>query len=168
MTGFIIVYTLTAPVFGRRGDARSRGTLVALGVGVWRVATALAGFARGFPSLFLARATVGVGEAAYGTIAPSLLADYFPRERRGRAFAVFFAAIPIGSALGYVVGGLADHVVGWRGAFFVAGVPGLLLAALTLRLWEPPPGAPDEAGAPPSPGPPPPPAAPPPHPAYPL
>jgi len=152
MTGFIIVYTLTAPVFGRLGDTRSRRALIALGVAVWSVATALAGFARGFASLFLARATVGIGEAAYGTIAPSLLADYFPRERRGRAFAVFFAAIPIGSALGYVVGGLADHIVGWRGAFFVAGVPGLLLAALTLRLWEPPRGAQDEAVPLPSPG----------------
>src|SRR2546425_545543 len=130
----------------------SRRALIALGVAVWSVATALAGFARGFASLFLARATVGIGEAAYGTIAPSLLADYFPRERRGRAFAVFFAAIPIGSALGYVVGGLADHIVGWRGAFFVAGVPGLLLAALTLRLWEPPRGAQDEAVPLPSPG----------------
>ena len=65
---------------------------------------------------------------------------------------MFFAAIPIGSALGYVVGGLADHIVGWRGAFFVAGVPGLLLAALTLRLWEPPRGAQDEAVPLPSPG----------------
>src|SRR2546426_76883 len=152
MSGFIVVYMLAAPLFGMLGDTRSRTRLIGLGVGIWSVATALAGFARGFASLFLARATVGVGEAAYGTIAPSLLADYFPRERRGRAFAVFFAAIPIGSALGYVVGGLADHVVGWRGAFFVAGVPGLLLAALTLRLWEPPRGAQDEAAPPRSPG----------------
>src|SRR3989442_3247490 len=97
MTGFIIVYTLTAPVFGRLGDTRSRRTLIALGVAVWSVATALAGFARGFASLFLARATVGVGEAAYGTIAPSLLADYLPRERRGRALPGVFAPIPIGS-----------------------------------------------------------------------
>src|SRR5207244_4493176 len=87
------------------------------------------------------RAVVGVGEAAYGTSSPALLADYFPRERRGRVFAIFFAAIPIGSALGYVVGGLADRYFGWRPAFFVAGVPGLLLAALALRLHEPPRGA---------------------------
>ncbi len=151
-SGFIVVYMLTAPFFGALGDTRSRTRLIALGVAIWSVATALGGLAWSFASLLAARALVGVGEAAYGTIAPSLLADYYPRERRGRAFAVFFAAIPIGSALGYVVGGLADHIVGWRGAFFVAGLPGLLLAALTLRLWEPPRGAQDEAAPLRSPG----------------
>src|SRR5205823_3892363 len=80
-------------------------------------------------------------------ISPALLADYFPRERRGRVFAVFFAAIPIGSALGYIVGGLVDHYFGWRQAFFVAGVPGLVLAALALRLYDPPRGAQDAVGA---------------------
>src|SRR5439155_13178 len=112
----------------------------------WSVATALAGFARSYASLFAARAAVGIGEAAYGTISPALLADYFPRERRGRVFAIFFAAIPIGSALGYVVGGLVDHYFGWRPAFFVAGVPGIVLAVLALRLYEPPRGAQDSGG----------------------
>src|SRR5439155_18524486 len=109
MTGFIVVYMLAAPLFGSLGDTRSRTRLIGLGVGVWSAATALAGFARGYASLFAARAAVGIGEAAYGTISPALLADYFPRQRRGRVFAVFFAAIPIGSALGYVVGGLVDR-----------------------------------------------------------
>jgi MFS transporter, Spinster family, sphingosine-1-phosphate transporter len=148
MTGFIIVYMLAAPVFGSLGDTGSRARLIAMGVGLWSVATALAGFARGYGSLFAARAVVGIGEAAYGTIAPALLADYFPRERRGRVFAIFFAATPIGSALGYVVGGLVDHYFGWRQAFFVAGVPGLLLAALAWRLYDPPRGAQDPEGAP--------------------
>ena len=148
MTGFIVVYMVAAPLFGRLGDTRSRTRLIALGVGLWSVATALAGFARSYASLLAARATVGIGEAAYGTISPALLADYFPRERRGRVFAIFFAAIPIGSALGYVVGGLVDHYLGWRQAFFVAGVPGLALAVLALRLYEPPRGAQDSGGAP--------------------
>ena len=143
MTGFLIVYMLAAPLFGSLGDTRSRPRMLALGVGIWSVATALAGFARGYASLFAARAAVGVGEAAYGTISPALLADYFPRERRGRVFAIFFAAIPIGSALGYVLGGLVDHYFGWRYAFFVAGVPGLVLAALAVRLYDPPRGAQD-------------------------
>jgi MFS transporter, Spinster family, sphingosine-1-phosphate transporter len=147
MTGFLIVYMLAAPVFGSLGDTRSRPQMLALGVGIWSVATALAGFARSYVSLFAARATVGVGEAAYGTISPALLADYFPRERRGRVFAIFFAAIPIGSALGYVVGGLVDHYFGWRYAFFVAGVPGVVLAALALRLYDPPRGAQDSDGS---------------------
>ena len=146
MTGFIIVYMFAAPLFGSLGDARSRTRLLGLGVAIWSVATALAGFATSYASLFAARAAVGVGEAAYGTISPALLADYFPRERRGRVFAVFFAAIPIGSALGYIVGGLVDHYFGWRQAFFVAGVPGLVLAALALRLYDPPRGAQDSAG----------------------
>lgn len=147
-SGFIVVYLFTAPVFGSLGDTKSRTRLLAFGVAVWSVATALAGLARSYTSLLLARATVGVGEAAYGTISPALLADYFDRDRRGRVFAIFFAAIPIGSALGYVVGGLVDHYFGWRDAFFVAGVPGLVLAALALRLYDPPRGAQDPDSAP--------------------
>src|SRR5206468_1567601 len=76
-------------------------------------------------------------------ISPALLADYFPRHKRGRVFAIFFAAIPIGSALGYIVGGLVDRYYGWRQAFFVAGVPGLVLALLALRLYDPPRGSQD-------------------------
>jgi MFS family permease len=139
-TGFILVYMLTSPIFGTLGDRGGRPRLIAAGVAVWSLATALGGFARGFVSLFIARSTVGVGEAAYGTVSPALLADYFPVEQRGRVFAVFSAAIPIGSAAGYVLGGAVDHWLGWRAAFFVAGVPGLLLAWLTSRLYDPPRG----------------------------
>ncbi len=150
MTGFIIVYMLAAPLFGLLGDTRRRARLIALGVGVWSLATGAAGFAWNYASLFAARAAVGIGEAAYGTISPALLADYFPRERRGRVFAIFFAAIPIGSALGYVVGGLMDHYFGWRPAFWVAGFPGLILALLAWRLYDPQRGAqePDSARPP--------------------
>jgi MFS family permease len=144
MTGFLLVYMLTSPIFGTLGDRRGRPRLLALGVGIWSVATALGGFARSFAGLFAARATVGIGEAAYGTIAPALLADYFPREKRGRVFAVFFAAIPIGSAAGYVLGGLMDQRFGWRAAFYVAGLPGLALALLCLRLKDPVRGGQDE------------------------
>jgi predicted MFS family arabinose efflux permease len=147
-TGFILVYMLTSPIFGTLGDRGKRPRLIAAGVAIWSVATALGGFARSFATLFLARSTVGVGEAAYGTVSPALLADYFPVERRGRVFAVFSAAIPIGSAAGYVLGGLVDHYFGWRAAFFVAGVPGLLLAYMTSRLFDPPRGAQDGAAAP--------------------
>src|SRR6266498_2673606 len=92
MTGFILVYMLTSPVFGTLGDRRGRPRLLAMGVGIWSIATAIGGLARSFAGLFAARATVGVGEAAYGTIAPALLADSFPKEKRGRVFAIFFAA----------------------------------------------------------------------------
>jgi MFS transporter, Spinster family, sphingosine-1-phosphate transporter len=147
MSGFLIVYTLTAPVFGALGDRRSRPRLIALGVACWSLATALSGFAGSFLALFAARASVGVGEAAYVTIAPSLLSDYYPARQRARVMAIFFCAIPVGSALGYVVGGLVDKHYGWRAAFFVAGVPGLLLAALCLLLRDPPRGAQDAGGA---------------------
>ncbi len=154
-TAFMVVYMATSPVFGALGDRWKRPRLIAFGVALWSAATALAGFARGFAGLFVARATVGVGEAAYGTISPAMLADYFPKEQRGRVFAVFFSAIPIGSALGYVLGGLVDRHFGWRAAFFVAGVPGVILAALALLLRDPPRGAHDEdlpAAHPASPG----------------
>ena len=142
-TGFIVVYTLTSPIFGTLGDRKARPPLIALGVAVWSVATSLAGFARGFWTLFGARSAVGVGEAAYGTIAPALLADSFPLEKRGRVFACFFAAIPIGSAAGYVLGGLVDKHYGWRAAFWIAGAPGLLLSLLVLMVFDPPRGGQD-------------------------
>jgi MFS transporter, Spinster family, sphingosine-1-phosphate transporter len=145
MSGFLVVYTLLAPVFGALGDRRSRPRLIALGVACWSFATALSGFAVNYLTLFAARAAVGVGEAAYVTIAPSLLSDYFPVRQRGRVMAIFFSAIPVGSALGYVVGGLVDKHYGWRAAFFVAGTPGLLLAALCLLLRDPPRGIQDRA-----------------------
>ncbi|HUP61018.1 MAG TPA: MFS transporter [Thermoanaerobaculia bacterium] len=142
-TGFIVVYALTSPIFGTLGDRKARPPLIALGVFVWSLATGLGGFARGFWSLFIARSTVGVGEAAYGTIAPALLADQFPIAKRGRVLSVFFAAIPIGSALGYVLGGLANHHFGWRAAFFIAGFPGVVLALLILFVKDPPRGQQD-------------------------
>jgi predicted MFS family arabinose efflux permease len=148
MSGFLIVFTLVAPIFGALGDRRSRPRLIAFGVACWSVATALSGFAGSFTALFAARASVGIGEAAYVTIVPSLLADYFPRTQRARVMAIFFCAIPVGSALGYVVGGLVDAHFGWRAAFFVAGVPGLVLAILCLGLRDPPRGSQDTDSTP--------------------
>ena len=144
-TAFLLVYMLASPFFGRLGDRASRPRLLAAGVAAWSLATALGGFARSFAGLFASRAAVGIGEAAYATIAPALLADSFAKERRGRVFAIFFAAIPVGSALGYVLGGLMDRHFGWRAAFFVAGGPGLLLALLCLAIRDPPRGARDGA-----------------------
>ena len=152
MSGFLAVYTLTAPVFGALGDRRSRPRLIAFGVACWSVATALSGLAGGYAWLFAARASVGIGEAAYGTIAPSLLSDYFPVAQRGRVMAIFFCAIPVGSALGYMVGGVVGAHYGWRAAFFVAGVPGLALALLCLSLKDPPRGDQDKPANPPAAG----------------
>jgi len=147
-TGFIIVYSVTSPVFGRMGDRKARPPLIAIGCAIWSVATGLAGFAHGFWSLFVTRSTVGVGEAAYGTIAPALLADHTPMERRGRVMSIFFAAIPIGSAAGFVLGGLANQYFGWRAAFWLVGFPGLLLSLLVLGVFDPPRGRYDDAHVP--------------------
>src|SRR6185312_10401015 len=144
MAGFLVVYMLAAPFFGVLGDRRSRTKSIAAGVLVWSFATALSGLARSYLQLLAARAVVGIGEAAYGTIAPAVLADYFEPSARGRVFAVFGMAIPVGAALGYVVGGLMDHAFGWRAAFLVAGLPGIALAAWLLRLPDPPRGAAEE------------------------
>jgi len=145
MSAFLIVYTLAAPVFGALGDRRGRPRLIAFGVFVWSLATTLSGFAASYLWLLAARASVGIGEAAYGTIAPSLLADYFPERRRGRVMAIFFCAIPVGSALGYVLGGWVDQRHGWRTAFFMAGGPGLVLSLLCLLLRDAPRGGEDSA-----------------------
>jgi MFS transporter, Spinster family, sphingosine-1-phosphate transporter len=144
-TAFLLVYMVASPVFGALADRGvSRPRLLAAGVAVWSVATLLSAFATSYAALFLARAAVGIGEAAYGTVAPAMIADQYPRERRGRAFAIFYCAIPIGSALGYVVGGAVDHLAGWRAAFMVAAAPGLLLSLAALRLPDPERGAMDD------------------------
>ena len=123
-SAFIIVYMVAAPFFGAAGDRLSRPKLLAGGIAVWSLATAAGGLAGSVGSLLAARAAVGIGEAAYATIAPALLADLFPAQLRGRVFAIFFAATPVGGALGYMLGGFADAHWGWRAAFFIAGLPG--------------------------------------------
>lgn len=143
-TAFMLVYMVVAPVFGALGDRGSRTRPIAIGVFLWSLATILSGFARSYPHLLAARALVGVGEAAYVAIAPALLSDCFPRAQRGRVLSVFNMAIPVGAALGYIVGGVMSQHYGWREAFFVAGAPGVLLAVFVLRLPDPPRGSQDE------------------------
>ena len=144
-TAFMIVYMVAAPIFGTLGDRGSRTRPIAFGVFLWSIATIVSGFASTYAHLLGARAIVGIGEAAYVSIAPALLADSFSRSQRGRVLSVFNMAIPVGAALGYIVGGLMSHHFSWRAAFFVAGAPGLLLAALVLRVKDPPRGSQDES-----------------------
>jgi len=140
LPAFILVYMLAAPLFGLWGDRGRRPHPMALGIGLWSLATMLSGLAQGYGQLLAARALVGVGEAAVVAITPALLADLFVPAARGRVFAFFNAALPVGAALGYVVGGLVGQHFGWRAAFFIAGVPGLALALAALRLPDPPRG----------------------------
>ncbi len=144
-TAFMLGYFLISPLFGYLGDRMSRKWLVAGGVFVWSLATVLSGFSAGFISLLIYRLWVGFGEASYGTISPSLITDVYPKEKRNNALTIFYVAIPVGSALGYLVGGLISAHWGWREAFFVAGAPGIVLALLLLIFKEPERGATDDA-----------------------
>jgi MFS family permease len=136
-SAFIITYALACPVGGWLGDRQSRMRLAGAGVLVWSVATVASGLAPTYAWLLIARAVTGVGEATYAVVTPSLLSDHYPPERRARVLGVFYAAIPVGTALGYVAGGVIGEPFGWRAAFFVAGAPGAALAFLLLGLSEP-------------------------------
>ncbi len=137
LTGFIFVYMLTSPIFGALADRWPRRVLIAAGVGLWSLATGAAALAVGFWTFCLARALVGVGEAAYATLSPALLSDFYPPGRRNRILTFFYIAIPVGSALGFVLGGLFGQHWGWRAAFLICGLPGLILAGLALVIREP-------------------------------
>jgi len=144
-SAFMLSYMLLAPLFGWLGDRWSRVKLATGGLVVWSLATALAGFAPGYKTLLAARATVGVGEASFGTVSPGLIADFFRKEQRGRILSYFYVAIPVGSALGYLLGGVLGHRFGWQSAFLMVGLPGLLLAIPIGLLRTPPRGGDDAA-----------------------
>jgi MFS transporter, Spinster family, sphingosine-1-phosphate transporter len=146
-SAFLFSYFIVSPLFGWLGDRLSRTRLMAVGVAIWSLATAGGGLARSFVQMAFARGSVGVGEASYAAISPALISDYYPPERRGRVFAIFYLAIPVGSAVGYLLGGLLESHFGWRTAFFVVGLPGLLLSLLTLTAPDPPRGINDQPAA---------------------
>jgi MFS family permease len=139
-SAFMFSYMLFAPLFGWLGDRWSRTRLASGGLVIWSLATILAGFASGYRTLFAARATVGVGEASFGTVSPGLISDFFPKEQRGRILSWFYVAIPVGSALGYLLGGVLGQQYGWHTAFLLVGLPGLLLAIPIALLRTPPRG----------------------------
>src|SRR5262249_20189763 len=149
-TAFAVFFAVFGIPLGRLADVWDRRKLIALGLAVWSLMTALSGFARSFPELALARIGVGIGEASAAPAAYSLLSDYFPPARRATALAVYSTGIYLGAGLGLVVGGLiVDRwdaafstaapfgLRGWQVAFFVVGLPGLLLALLVRTLREP-------------------------------
>jgi MFS family permease len=135
-TAFILVYFLTSPVFGYLGDRGGRLRLMAAGAALWSLATSLTYWVPSYPFLVAARGLVGVGEASFGTLAPAYLADILPLRRRASALGLFYLALPVGSALAYLVGGLVGSHWGWRPAFLLAGLPGLAMAGLVYRLSE--------------------------------
>ncbi len=134
---FMLGYFLTSPVFGVLGDVFPRKGLIAVGVMLWSLTTVASGLAGGFITLLGVRLLVGVGEASYATISPTIIDDLSEAQTKNKWLAVFYAAIPVGSALGFALGGQLEHLWGWRSAFFIAGAPGLLLAFLVLTIEEP-------------------------------
>jgi MFS family permease len=135
---------IAAPVFGLAARRTSRPHLLAVGIFIWSAATLASGFVHTLFQLLLLRALVGIGEAAYSTLGPALIAGHYTPQRRASALSIFYAAIPIGTALSYITSGILAEHWGWRSVFIAGGVPGLLLAFLCLRLREPPPGEGDD------------------------
>ncbi len=127
---FVIFYTLAGIPIARLADRTSRRSIIAVGLVLWSVATAASGLARNFLQLALARVAVGVGEAAGSPPAHSLLSDYFPPERRATALSIYAAGVYVGAMLAFLAGGFIKEALGWRAAFFVVGIPGILLALI--------------------------------------
>jgi MFS transporter, Spinster family, sphingosine-1-phosphate transporter len=156
-TAFMVTYMIAAPLFGRLAERRSRWVLIAVGVSLWSLASGASGLAATFLILLATRCFVGIGEAAYGPVALAIISDLYPISVRGRVLSWFYTALPIGSALGYVlgeqisksgIGGWATQLFGfpsesWRWAFYLVTLPGLILGAWSLFLRDPPKGQAD-------------------------
>ena len=134
---FLFTYMIAAPVLGFLADRFSRWIIVGVCVILWSFATAASGFAATFAALFITRIFVGIGEGGYGPAAPTILSDYFPVQKRGRIMAIFCGAIPVGSALGYVLGGIINHQLGWRWAFYLVAIPGIVLGLVCFFQKDP-------------------------------
>lgn len=130
-------YLVSAPFLGHLADRSPRRRIVALGAAAWSLGTAACGISSHLASLFAWRGVVGAGEAAFSSAAPAMIADLVPAARRNRALTVFYIALPLGTGLGFVLGGALSQRIGWRQALLLTGSPGLLLAALAWRLREP-------------------------------
>jgi MFS transporter, Spinster family, sphingosine-1-phosphate transporter len=131
---FFVTYMVSAPILGLLADRFSRWIIIGSAVILWSLASGGSGLAATFAILFATRVCVGIGEGGYGPAAPTIISDLFPIETRGRVMAIFCAAIPVGSALGYVIGGLIGAHLGWRWAFYLVAPPGLLLGLLCF--WQ--------------------------------
>lgn len=139
VTGFLLVYMVFAPVFGWWADRYSKWKLIGFSMILQSLASGGSGIAQSYMMLLVMRCAVGIGEAAWGPAAPSLLSQMYPVEKRGKILAYFYAAIPVGSALGYAVGGLMLWAMGdWRWAFYVLMPPGVLIGLLCFFMKDPP------------------------------
>jgi MFS family permease len=148
---FFIFYMIAAPFMGPLSEKYSRKTVIIVGAIIWSGATLLTAFTKNFDELLIRHTLVGIGEASFVILSPTFVADMFPEDKRGRVMGIFYLAIPVGSALGFLVGGVLGPKFGWRVPFYVGAAPSLLLAFLLLFIPEPPLGLYDEPGKVPEP-----------------
>jgi MFS transporter, Spinster family, sphingosine-1-phosphate transporter len=147
-TAFFFVYMFAAPATGWLGDRFRRKPLIIAGATLWSLATLAALWVHSYATLYARQALVGIGEATFGIFAPAVLADFYPERERNRVLSIFYIAIPVGAALGYLAGGQMGSLWGWRTPFFVCALPGFVVAALYAWLGrEPERGSTDSAQA---------------------
>jgi MFS family permease len=143
-SAFFLTYMIAAPLTGWLGDRVARKPLIVAGALLWSAATLLTATVHSYGSLLFRHAVVGIGEATFSIFAPALLADYYPEVDRNRVLSIFYVTIPVGAALGYVTGGVLGSRFGWRAPFYVAAIPGVLIAiAFALFIREPERGSAD-------------------------
>jgi MFS transporter, Spinster family, sphingosine-1-phosphate transporter len=136
-TVFLLAYMVAAPLVGWMGDRYPRKYIVIFGIAIWSGFTFLSWLVKDYNQLLFRHTIVGIGEASYAAIAPTLIADSFPMAKRGRMLSIFYVGLPFGTAAGYLVGGYFSHLYGWRAPFMVAGAPGFLLALILWFIPEP-------------------------------
>src|SRR5260370_9075304 len=140
-SSFLFIYGLATLPLGVWADKGIRKNIIAICVSIWSVATALGGVTRNFIQLFITRAFLGIGEAGYAPASLSLIGHYFPKERRGRMLSIWSTGNLFGTAIGLALGGPIADKLGWRWAFYIVGIPGLLAAFFIWRAIEPQRGA---------------------------
>jgi len=145
-SAFVLVLAAATLPAGYLADRMSRNAIIGVGVALWSLATLFSGLARSFPQLLASRALLGIGESTYDPASQSLIGDWFSKTARGRAVSVLRASFAIGTAIGFIVGGLVAMKFGWRYAFYVAAGPGLLFAVLAISMREPLRGAAEAHG----------------------
>ncbi len=137
VTAFTLLYAVVGLPLGKLADVKKRSLLLSSGLAIWSGLTLVSGLCRNFWELFGARLGVGIGEAVCAPAASSLIGDLFPARERSRAMSLFMLGLPFGVALSFLVGGAVAEHYGWRAVFYVAGIPGLLLAWAASHMVEP-------------------------------
>ena len=135
---FMIAYMFTSPVTGWLGDRFPRKPMIVLAALFWSGVNFFTASVTSYDSLNLRHAALGIGEASFGIFAPALLSDFYPPEQRNRVLTIFNVAIPVGAALGYLVGGIVGEHHGWRMSFIISAIPGAILALLILFFMKEP------------------------------